>query len=265
MTRMADDQRAQRALLRARQEALAAEEDDRRLEERRQRWLREGMHLTSAEVAAGEPCRGCGEPLLDGIGDWYPLNQLSPADQAEYDRAEARFLERHRACRSHRWSLSGHRVTHCGYCCPPTPLSDRQIERFERHFDEHGFGMWAVERRDAPGCIGRMGLLVATFPALFTPCVEIGWMLAAEHWGLGLATEGAREVLRYGFGILALDEIFSFTAVANARSRRVMEKIGLRHNPADDFDHPNLPDGHPLRRHVLYRSRREEWLRDSDT
>jgi RimJ/RimL family protein N-acetyltransferase len=151
----------------------------------------------------------------------------------------------------------------------PAPLSreesDRQIERFERHFDEHGFGMWAVERRDAPGCIGRMGLLVATFPALFTPCVEIGWMLAAEHWGLGLATEGAREVLRYGFGILALDEIFSFTAVANARSRRVMEKIGLRHDPADDFDHPNLPEGHPLRRHVLYRSRREEWLRDSDT
>lgn len=150
----------------------------------------------------------------------------------------------------------------------PAPLSreesDEQIERFERHFDEHGFGMWAVERRDSPGCIGRIGLLMATFPAPFTPCVEIGWVLAAEHWGLGLAAEGAREVLRHGFTALAFDEIFSWTAVANARSRRVMETIGLRHDSAGDFEHPKLPEGHPLRRHVLYRARREEWLRLSD-
>ncbi len=149
----------------------------------------------------------------------------------------------------------------------PAPLSreesDAQIERFERHFEEHGFAMWAVERRDTPGCIGRIGLLVATFPAPFTPCVEIGWMLAAEQWGLGLATEGAGEALRHGFTALALEEIFSWTAVANARSRRVMERIGLHHDPSGDFEHPNLPEGHPLRRHVLYRSRRHEWLRDS--
>lgn len=149
----------------------------------------------------------------------------------------------------------------------PAPLSreesDQKIERFERSFEERGFGFWVVERRDAPGCIGCLGLLVVDFPAPFTPCVEIGWQLAAEYWGLGFATEGAREALRYGFTTLTLDEIFSFTAAANARSRRVMEKIGLHHDPADDFDHVKLPEGHPLRRHVLYRGRREEWLRHS--
>lgn len=149
----------------------------------------------------------------------------------------------------------------------PAPLSreesDRQIERFERHFEERGYGMWAVERRGVAGCIGRIGLLTATFPAPFTPCVEIGWVLAAGHWGMGLASEGAREVLRVGFSALALDEIFSWTAVANARSRRVMEKVGLRHDPAGDFDHPKVPEGHRLRHHVLYRARRDEWLRNS--
>ena len=147
----------------------------------------------------------------------------------------------------------------------PAPLSreesDAQIQRFESSFEEHGFGMFAVERREAPGCIGRLGLLPATFSAPFTPCVEIGWVLAAEHWGLGLAAEGAREVLRHGFTALALNEIFSWTAVVNFRSRRVMEKIGLRHDPAAAFDHPKVPEGHLLRRHVLYRARREEWLR----
>jgi RimJ/RimL family protein N-acetyltransferase len=141
--------------------------------------------------------------------------------------------------------------------------SDQQIERFERNFEEHGFGMWAVERHNAPGCIGCIGLLVVDFEAPFTPCVEIGWKLAAEYWGLGFATEGARESLRYGFTKLALGEIFSFTTVANARSRRVMEKIGLHHDPAGDFDYVKLPEGHPLRRHVLYRAKREQWLRTS--
>jgi hypothetical protein len=89
VARMTDDQRAQRALLRARREAVAVEEDDGRLEERRQQWHREGSYLTRAEVGAGELCRGCGEPLLDGLGDWCPLNQLAPADRAELDRAEA--------------------------------------------------------------------------------------------------------------------------------------------------------------------------------
>lgn len=145
----------------------------------------------------------------------------------------------------------------------PAPMtreeSDRQIERFERHFEEHGFGIWAVERRDEPGCIGCLGLLWVTFEAAFAPAVEIGWKLVAEQWGRGLASEGAREALRYGFETLGREEILSFTVPANWRSRRVMEKRGFHRDPGEDFDHPRVPEGHPFRRHVLYRLRREEW------
>jgi ribosomal-protein-alanine N-acetyltransferase len=71
-----------------------------------------------------------------------------------------------------------------------------------------------------------------------------------------LATEGARAAIRYGFENLKLDSVVSFTVPANLRSRRVMEKLGMTHDPRDDFDHPRLPAGHPLRRHVLYRIKR---------
>ncbi len=144
--------------------------------------------------------------------------------------------------------------------------SDALAERTAAHFGEHGFGLYAAElRNDARGdafanggvdggaFIGWIGLSVPRFEAHFTPCVEIGWRLAADSWGRGLATEGAREVVRHAFGKLALDEIVSFTVAANVRSTRVMQKLGMTHDPADDFDHPALPPGHPLRRHVLYR------------
>ena len=85
------------------------------------------------------------------------------------------------------------------------------------------------------------------------PCVEVGWRLAADCWGRGYATEAAGAALAFGFETLELNEIVSFTVAANMRSRRVMERIEMQHNPADDFDHPSLPAGHPLRRHVLYR------------
>jgi hypothetical protein len=114
----ADEQREQRAHARARRAAVAAEEEDRRLAERREQWERDGIYLSRAELEAGEHCRGCGLPILDGLGDWYPLNQLTPEQRAEYEQANAAFRERHRDCRSHRWSLSGHRTEHCGYCCP---------------------------------------------------------------------------------------------------------------------------------------------------
>jgi RimJ/RimL family protein N-acetyltransferase len=131
--------------------------------------------------------------------------------------------------------------------------SDALIDRVETHFAGHGFGPWAAELR-APGeFIGFIGLSVPAFEAHFTPCVEIGWRLAADHWGRGLATEGARAALHYAFTELHLPEVVSFTAVANLRSRRVMEKLGMKHDSADDFNHPSLPEGHPLRRHVLYR------------
>ena len=131
--------------------------------------------------------------------------------------------------------------------------SDTLIARIEERFERSGFGLWAVEVAGVSQFAGFIGLAVPHFEAHFTPCIEIGWRLAAEFWGRGLATEGARAVLTFGFESLRLDQIVSFTTAANVRSRRVMEKIGMTHDPADDFDHPLLPEGHHLRRHVLYR------------
>jgi RimJ/RimL family protein N-acetyltransferase len=137
--------------------------------------------------------------------------------------------------------------------------SDEGVDRIEKHFRERGFGLFAAELRRDGTFIGFIGLNVPRFVAHFTPCVEIGWRLAAAHWGQGLATEGARAVVRHGFETLALDEIVAFTIPANVRSRRVMEKLGMTHDPEDDFDHPGLEPGHPMRRHVLY------WLKRNAT
>lgn len=137
--------------------------------------------------------------------------------------------------------------------------SDTQLARIRAHWLECGFGCWAIEEKGGAAFVGFVGLTRPKFRTAFTPCVEIGWRLAAEHWGLGYATEAARVVLAHGFRKLGLAEIVSFTTVANLRSRRVMEKIGLHRNPADDFDHPNLAMGHPLRPHVLYRLARDAW------
>ena len=137
--------------------------------------------------------------------------------------------------------------------------SDRLAGRIEVHFREHGFGLCAAELRRDHSFLGFVGLAVPAFECAFTPCVEIGWRLAADHWGQGLATEGAREMVRYAFEVMGLQALVSFTAPGNIRSRRVMEKIGMTHDAADDFDHPKLPEGHPLRRHVLYRLEGSEW------
>jgi RimJ/RimL family protein N-acetyltransferase len=138
-----------------------------------------------------------------------------------------------------------------------SPESDLLAERIDAHFRQHGFGLCAAELRRDGTFIGFIGLNVPLFQAAFTPCVEVGWRLRADLWGQGLATEGAREIIRYGFETLGLREILSFTVPANVRSRRVMEKLGMNHNAADDFDHPRLPLSHPLRRHVLYRLKRD--------
>ncbi len=137
--------------------------------------------------------------------------------------------------------------------------SDAMVDRIEAHFAEHGFGLWAAELAADGDFLGYIGLAVPRFEAAFTPCVEIGWRLAANHWGKGLATEGARAVSRLAFEELDLAEIVSFTVPANTRSRRVMEKLGMTHNIQEDFDHPSLPAGHSLQRHVLYRLKREDW------
>jgi RimJ/RimL family protein N-acetyltransferase len=136
-------------------------------------------------------------------------------------------------------------------------LVDRLVERWSRGRPS----LWAVGVPGEADFIGFVGLLEPSFDEHFTPCVEVGWRLDARHWGRGYAPEGARAALTYGFEELGLDEIVSFTIEANANSRRVMEKIGLHHDPADDFDHPNVAVGDPCRRHVLYRMSADEWRR----
>lgn len=101
----------------------------------------------------------------------------------------------------------------------------------------------------------------ASFDAHFTPAVEVGWRLSRAHWGRGFATEAAAAALVHGFDVVGLDEIVSMTTIANEPSQRVMRKIGMSRDPADDFDHPNVPSGHPIRPHVLYRLRRDDWRR----
>lgn len=134
--------------------------------------------------------------------------------------------------------------------------SDDLIDRIEQHFDRHGFGVFAAELTADKSFIGFIGLNIPSYDAPFMPAVEIGWRLAFDSWGHGLATEGARAVVRHAFESLLLPSLVSFTVPHNLRSRRVMEKIGMVHDPAADFDHPNLQTGHPLRRHVLYRMNR---------
>jgi RimJ/RimL family protein N-acetyltransferase len=131
--------------------------------------------------------------------------------------------------------------------------SDALVDRAQAHLDRHGFGTFAVELLEKHSFIGFIGLSIPSFDAPFMPAVEVGWRLAFNYWGRGFATEGANTVVRHGFEMLGLDSLVSFTVPANRRSRRVMEKIGMTRDPCDDFDHPRLPEGHPLRRHVLYR------------
>src|SRR5215470_1314033 len=119
------------------------------------------------------------------------------------------------------------------------PESDALVDHIEAHFRERGFGLCAVELRQNRSFVGFVGLAVPPFRAIFTPCVEIGWRLSPEYWGQGLATEGAREIVRHAFEELGVKDLVSFTVPSNGRSRRVMEKLGMTHNPADDFDHPN--------------------------
>jgi ribosomal-protein-alanine N-acetyltransferase len=143
----------------------------------------------------------------------------------------------------------------------PSPLSreqsDAMVDRMEAGWEQRGFGLWALEVVGGPPFIGFAGLSLPAFDAHFTPAVEVGWRLAREHWGQGFATEAARAALDYGFTTLDLNEIVSFTVSTNTRSIAVMERLGMTHVPADDFDHPRIAPGHPLRRHVLYRLRRE--------
>ncbi len=136
--------------------------------------------------------------------------------------------------------------------------SDEAAERHHGAIEERGWGLWAVEVIGGPEFIGSVGLNRPSFSAPFTPAVEVGWRLASSAWGHGYATEAAAAAISYGFNRLELDQIVSFTIVPNTPSRRVMEKLGMTHDPADDFDHPGFPDW-DLRRHVLYRLNAADW------
>jgi RimJ/RimL family protein N-acetyltransferase len=131
--------------------------------------------------------------------------------------------------------------------------SDELAARISEHLARNAFGLYAAELRSTRAFIGFIGLSVPRFTAHFTPCVEIGWRLQHEYWRQGLATEGARAVAHHAFNDLRLPALVSFTVPQNLRSRRIMEKLLMTYDPADDFDHPTMPEGHPLRRHVLYR------------
>lgn len=138
--------------------------------------------------------------------------------------------------------------------------TERFIEGAKKHLKTHGYTLYAVDVKGGESGIGFIGLSIADFKAHFTPATEIGWRLSSKHWGQGLATEGAKAVLKYAFNKLYLSEVVTFTAEQNRRSRRVMEKIGLQHETSDDFDHPSLNEDSPLRRHVLYRLSQPSYL-----
>ncbi len=137
--------------------------------------------------------------------------------------------------------------------------SDDLGKRLSSKLEEQGWGLWAVSIPDIADFIGFIGLNKVPFTAPFTPAVEVGWRLAHKFWGQGYATEGALASLKYGFETLDLEEIVSFTATANMRSRNVMEKIGMHRSSQDDFDHPRIAPENNLRRHVLYRIHSKEW------
>ena len=133
------------------------------------------------------------------------------------------------------------------------------VDRIQACWAGRGYGLWALEHLDTGRFLGYVGLWPAEFDAPFTPAVEVGWRLAADAWGNGFATEGARAAVGYGFDALRLDEVVSLTAVGNLRSRRVMERLGMWRDEAADFEHPLVPVGHPARPHVLYRLPRRDW------
>jgi RimJ/RimL family protein N-acetyltransferase len=142
--------------------------------------------------------------------------------------------------------------------------SDRYIETIEDHFVEHGFGLWALERRADNRLLGMVGLNTVAFEAHFTPAVEVGWRLERSAWGYGYATEGGLAALRFAFERARLEQIVSMTSERNVRSQAVMKRIGMRRDPGEDFAHP-LALSANLRPHVLYRLQAHEWVEPAES
>lgn len=133
---------------------------------------------------------------------------------------------------------------------------DRQIENQKKY----GMCFWAVEAKQGGTFVGAVGLLPVTYEAHFTPAVEVGWRIARPFWGLGYAPEAAAAAIRFGFESLQLPEIVANAGTANEKSMRVMAKLGMQRDPSDDFEHPLVPEGSPLRHQALYRLTRSRWL-----
>jgi RimJ/RimL family protein N-acetyltransferase len=134
----------------------------------------------------------------------------------------------------------------------------------QAELERRGFGLWALALRESAQFIGYVGLSVPSFTAHFTPCTEVSWRLQRDQWGHGYATEAARACLHFAFATLQVPEVVSFTVPDNLRSRRVMERLGMQRCAGEDFEHPRLPPGHPLRPHVLYRLARADFASGGD-
>lgn len=132
-------------------------------------------------------------------------------------------------------------------------ISESLAADMREQLRRNGYGWWAVEVRGGPPFAGVIALQLVPFQAPFTPAYEIGWRFSFDHWGYGYATESAVAALDFAFNELRWPEVIAFTAASNVRSQRVMERLGMTHSVADDFDHPKIEEGHPLRHHVLYR------------
>ncbi|HEY4429274.1 MAG TPA: GNAT family N-acetyltransferase [Solirubrobacteraceae bacterium] len=149
----------------------------------------------------------------------------------------------------------------------PAPMeryeSARMLALVESAFEERGYGLWALEIPGQTPFAGFVGLAPVDVRMPFAPAVEVGWRLAVPFWGRGYATEGGAEAIRFAFEELGLDSLVAFTAAANTRSRRVMERLRMTRDPAEDFRHPGLAGEHPLAPHVLHRARSSDWLLSS--
>ena len=151
----------------------------------------------------------------------------------------------------------------------PATLSSEEsaalLQRIIEHQRINEYSLFALHLKESDAFVGWCGLMRVPFSAHFTPAVEIGWRLNKIFWGKGLASEAAKSILRFGFLDLGLSKIVSFTAELNQPSIRVMQKIWMKCNPEDTFDHPKLPVNHPLQRHILYRSQKTDWLEHYET
>lgn len=137
--------------------------------------------------------------------------------------------------------------------------SDALVDRIEASIDAKGYGLWALERRSDHVFIGFTGLADIGFASPIEGDVEIGWRLRRDAWGHGYATEAAHAALAWGLANLGCARIVSMTATTNHPSQAVMARIGMVRRPELDFDHPRLPDGSPLKRHVVWVAERGHW------